>query len=98
MQERTSALVPGSRSNTTTVGTAIRGTRCKNLPQDRLTVRECDVLQLLVEGKATKDVEHPPHQRQDRGDPHRSNIMEKLRIYDTPNFVRYAVRHGLIQA
>ena len=69
-----------------------------DLPQDRLTLREREVLQLLVEGKATKEMAALLHISVKTVETHRSNIMDKLRIYDVANLVRYAIRHGLIQA
>jgi two-component system, NarL family, response regulator NreC len=64
---------------------------------ERLTPREREVLQLVVEGKATKEVAALLHISVKTVETHRANIMEKLRIYDVPNLVRYAIRQGLIQ-
>jgi DNA-binding NarL/FixJ family response regulator len=63
----------------------------------RLSPREREVLQLLVEGKATKEIAALLHISVKTVETHRGNIMEKLRIHDVPNLVRYAIRQGLIQ-
>ena len=61
-----------------------------------LSAREREVLQLLAEGKSTKDVAARLHVSIKTVDTHRSNIMEKLGLYSIAELTRYAIREGII--
>lgn len=63
----------------------------------QLSDRERQVLQLVAEGKSTKEVANILGISVRTAESHRVKIMEKLDIHDTAGLVRYAVRHGLIQ-
>ncbi len=67
------------------------------LPPDPLTPREREVLQLVAEGKTTKQVAKLLGISKKTAESHRTRIMEKLEIHETASLVRYAVRRGLIQ-
>jgi len=60
--------------------------------------RERQVLQLVAEGKTTKEIASLLGISVKTAESHRSNIMEKLDIHDTAGLVRYAIRNGLIQS
>ncbi len=66
-------------------------------PSDPLTARERQVLKLIAEGKATKEVAQLLGISVKTAESHRSRIMEKLDVHETASLVRYAVRQGLIQ-
>jgi two-component system response regulator NreC len=66
-------------------------------PPDLLTPRERQVLQLVAEGKTTKQVAKLLGITQKTAESHRTRIMEKLEVHETASLVRYAVRRGLIQ-
>ncbi len=68
------------------------------LPADPLTDRERQVLQLVAEGKTTKEVAQVLGLSAKTADSHRTRIMQKLEIHDTASLVRYAVRRGFIKA
>jgi len=68
-----------------------------DLPSDPLTPREREVLQLVAEGKSTKEVAGILGVSVKTAESHRSRIMEKLDIHETATLVRYAIRRGLIQ-
>jgi len=68
-----------------------------DLPSDPLTPREREVLQLVAEGKSTKQVAGILGVSVKTAESHRSRIMEKLDIHETATLVRYAIRRGLIQ-
>lgn len=70
--------------------------RRKAARQDPLTRREREVLQLVAEGKSTKQVAGILGVSVKTADTHRTHIMEKLDIHDTATLVRYAIREGLI--
>jgi DNA-binding NarL/FixJ family response regulator len=65
---------------------------------ERLSLREREVLQLVAEGRTTKEVAHTLSVSVKTADSHRTRIMRKLDIHDTAGLVRYAIREGLIQA
>lgn len=66
-------------------------------PSDPLSIRERQVLQLIAEGKSTKDVASLLGISTKTAESHRSRLMKKLDIHETASLVRYAVRRGLIQ-
>lgn len=66
-------------------------------PPDPLTPRERQVLQLVAEGKSTKEAAAILGISAKTADSHRTRLMEKLDIHDTASLVRYAIRRGLIQ-
>jgi DNA-binding NarL/FixJ family response regulator len=59
--------------------------------------RERQVLQLVAEGKTTKEIAAILGISNKTAESHRSKIMERLDIHDTAGLVRYAIRQGLIQ-
>jgi two-component system response regulator NreC len=68
-----------------------------SVPDDPLSAREHEVLQLIAEGKSTKDVASMLGVSVKTAESHRSRLMQKLDIHETASLVRYAVRRGLIQ-
>jgi len=64
---------------------------------DPLSDRERQVLQLIAEGKSTKDVASLLGISVKTAESHRSRLMQKLDIHETASLVRYAVRRGLVQ-
>lgn len=69
-----------------------------DVPSDPLSVRERQVLQLVSEGKSTKDVAVQLGISVKTAESHRSRLMKKLNIHEIASLVRYAIRRGLIQA
>jgi DNA-binding NarL/FixJ family response regulator len=59
-----------------------------------LTPRERQVLQLIAEGKKTRDIARLLGVSVKTAESHRGNIMAKLAIRDTAGLVRYAIRRG----
>jgi DNA-binding NarL/FixJ family response regulator len=78
------------------VGEAVRQRKAPN--RDPLTRREREVLQLIAEGKSTKEVAGILGVSVKTADTHRTHIMAKLDIHDTAGLVRYAIREGLTSA
>jgi len=62
-----------------------------------LSTRERQVLQLVAEGKTTKQIAAILSLSVKTADSHRTRIMKKLDIHETASLVRYAIRRGLIQ-
>ena len=68
-----------------------------DLPADPLSPREREVLQLVAEGKTTKEVAVALGVSTKTAETHRTRIMEKLDIHETANLVRYAIRRGIVR-
>lgn len=66
-------------------------------PGNHLTLRESQVLQLIAEGKSTKDVASLLGISVKTAESHRTRLMQKLDIHETASLVLYAVRHGIVQ-
>ena len=67
-------------------------------PGGPLAPRERQVLQLVAEGKTSKEIAALLDLTPKTAESYRGRIMEKLDIHDTAGLVRYAIRQGLIQA
>jgi len=61
----------------------------------KLTDREHEVIQLLAEGKSTKQIALELHLSTKAIEANRRNIMEKLDIHSVAELTKYAVREGL---
>ena len=61
----------------------------------RLTAREREVLQLMAEGKATKEVAQALSVSVKTAETHRRAIMEKLDLHSVAELTKYAIREGL---
>ncbi len=64
-------------------------------PLDSLTLREQEVLQLLVEGKSSSEIGDHLSLSPRTVDTYRSRIMQKLDIRNLPGLVKFAIQHGL---
>ena len=62
----------------------------------QLTPRERQVLQLVGEGKSTKQIAEALRISVKTAEFHRGRLMKKLNVHDTANLVRYAIREGFI--
>jgi DNA-binding CsgD family transcriptional regulator len=62
----------------------------------KLSPREREVVQLVSEGKASKEVAAILHVTLATAETHRSNIMRKLEIHSIAELVLYAVRNEII--
>ena len=69
----------------------------KPLVTVELSPRERQVLQLVAEGKTTKEVASLLGVGVKTAESHRGRIMAKLNIHETAGLVRYAIREGIIQ-
>jgi DNA-binding NarL/FixJ family response regulator len=65
--------------------------------EDSLTAREREVLQLVAEGRTTKEISSILGVSVKTADAHRTRLMQKLDIHDVAGLTRYAIRQGLIQ-
>jgi DNA-binding NarL/FixJ family response regulator len=65
--------------------------------RDRLTSREREIVQLLAEGKSSKEVASSLCISVKTAETHRANIMRKLQLHTVTDLVRYAVRNQIIE-
>lgn len=70
----------------------------KELARSRLTPREREIVQLLAEGKSSKEVAESLTISVKTADTHRANIMRKLDLHSVTELVRYAVRNQIVKA
>jgi len=63
-----------------------------------LTPREREVLQLIAEGRSTKQVAYELGVSFKTADTHRTNLMRKLNLHSVSEIVRYAIRNKLVEA
>ncbi len=61
----------------------------------KLSGREREVLQLLSEGKATKEIAAALHVSVKTVETHRANLMNKLGIFSVAELTKFAIRQGL---
>ena len=64
----------------------------------QLTSREMEVLQLIAEGKANKEIAGELGIGMKTVEKHREHLMQKLDIHDTAGLTRYAVSTGIIES
>jgi two-component system response regulator NreC len=67
------------------------------LRADPLTERERQVVQLIGEGKSTREIGRLLGISVKTAESHRSRLMQKLDIHETASLVRYAIRRGFVQ-
>ena len=61
-----------------------------------LTARQREILQLVAEGRSTKEIASLLEISVKTVETHRTQLMERLGIHDVPGLVRLAIREGLI--
>jgi len=65
--------------------------------RNHLTPREREVVQLLAEGKTSKEVASVLNLSVKTTETHRTNIMRKLDLHSVADLTIYAVRNGIVQ-
>jgi DNA-binding NarL/FixJ family response regulator len=73
-----------------------RATTLKGERNSGLTVRELEVLKLIVAGKSNKEIASDLDLSANTVAVHRANIMDALGIHKTAELVVYAIRSGLV--
>jgi DNA-binding NarL/FixJ family response regulator len=63
---------------------------------ERLTPRQRQILQLVAEGYATREIAERLFLSVKTVETHRGQLMQRLGIYDVPGLVKFAIRHGLL--
>jgi DNA-binding NarL/FixJ family response regulator len=65
-------------------------------PLDSLSARQREILQLIAEGRTTKEIAFSLELSVKTVETHRRQLMERLQIFDVPGLVRFALRHGIV--
>lgn len=65
-------------------------------PRARLTPREREIVQLLAEGKSSREVADALGLSVKTAETHRANIMRKLNLHSVSDLVLYAVRNNIV--
>ncbi len=65
--------------------------------QNLLTPREREVIQLVAEGKTTKEIATALRLSVKTAETHRTNLMRKLDLHSVADLTLYAVRNGIVQ-
>jgi DNA-binding NarL/FixJ family response regulator len=73
------------------------GSRGESPKVPQLTPREREVVQLLAEGKSSKEVATVLNLSTKTAETHRSNIMRKLGFHSIRDIVVYAIKNNIIQ-
>lgn len=68
----------------------------RKTPLENLSDRQREILQLIAEGQTTKAIALVLGLSPKTVEYHRAMLMERLKIYDIPGLVRFALRSGLI--
>jgi DNA-binding NarL/FixJ family response regulator len=63
---------------------------------DLLSAREREILQLVAEGKSSKEIANLLNLSVHTVETHRANIMQKLNLRGIPELILYAVRKGIV--
>jgi DNA-binding NarL/FixJ family response regulator len=66
--------------------------------ETHLTPREMEVLQLIAEGEANKQIASELKISIKTVEKHRDHLMQKLNIHDTAGLTRYAIEEGIIES
>lgn len=67
-------------------------------PKTRPTPREIEIIRLLAQGKASKEIASALKIATRTVEAHRAQIMSRLDLHSTAEVVRYAVRHKIVEA
>lgn len=73
-----------------------RQSRDERMPLERLTPRLREVLQLVAEGRTTKEIAKRLSLSVKTVETYRTQLMDVLDIHDIAGLTRFAVRHGLV--
>ena len=65
-------------------------------PVAALSARQREILQLVAEGRSIKEIAFALELSVKTVETHRRQVMERLRIFDVPGLVRFALRHGIV--
>jgi DNA-binding NarL/FixJ family response regulator len=74
-----------------------RDTRSDKDDPNALSAREREVLQLLAEGKTSREIADILHLSVKTVQSHRTNLMQKLDLHDRGDLIKYAIQKKIIE-
>jgi DNA-binding NarL/FixJ family response regulator len=74
----------------------VTGAAQQKSPLEQLSPRQREILQLIAEGRTTKEIAFLLNVSAKTVETHRSQLMERLDIHDVAGLMRYAIRQGLV--
>ncbi len=75
--------------------TQVKKSQDEGSPLECLTIREREILQMVVEGNSNRDISEALSLSVRSVETYRSRIMQKLGVYNVPDLVKLAIRHGI---
>jgi DNA-binding NarL/FixJ family response regulator len=79
------------------VDALVRGDKSAGGPFEILSPRQREILQLIAEGRSTKEIAQHLELSVKTVETHRTELMERLGIHGVAGLVRYAIRTGIVQ-
>ncbi len=79
------------------VDALVRGDKPAGGPFEILSPRQREILQLIAEGRSTKEIAQHLDLSVKTVETHRTELMERLGIHGVAGLVRYAIRTGIVQ-
>lgn len=95
MMEALSTVLAGKIYLSPTVASAARGAAGETSTSGKLSPREREILQLLAEGKAMKEIAAVLGVSIKTVETHRRTMMSKLGLYSVAELTKYAIREGV---
>ena len=74
----------------------LKAARMASGTESPLTDREREVLQMIAEGRSTKEISTRLGLSGKTVENHRAHLMQKIDVHDIAGLTRYAVRHGFV--
>src|SRR5262245_2524960 len=75
----------------------VKGAEVASTGYDRLSTREREILKLLADGLALKDIAHRLALSVKTVDAHKTNLMRKLDLHDRAALIKYAIEQRVIR-
>jgi DNA-binding NarL/FixJ family response regulator len=79
------------------VDALVRGDKPAGGPFEILSPRQREILQLIAEGRSTKEIAAHLGLSIKTVETHRTELMERLGIHGVAGLVRYAIRTGIVR-
>lgn len=95
LAEGVRAVAAGKRYLSPAIEALAEETEATEDPLERLTNRERQILQLIVQARTSKEIAQMLHISVNTVNVHRTNLMKALNLHSTAELVLFGVQHGL---